>query len=191
MSNLVNAFDFDNVRNLSISLAPSLSSETNSHKPDFSIPTIPDIMTPNKDSSGNYDDVSIYQAEYPNLPTPPYRTQITVTEMHTLSGQGFKPMRGALTEGRYLTIEANGFALTNPSTSTNQLSTTAALADHSDIHQRWVVHQLDVALDVPQFNISSAVDGKYLSQHTSLSTAVAGAEVYTVTFLGNGQGYTL
>jgi phospholipase C len=54
-----------------------------------------------------------------------------------------------------------------------------------------VVHQLDVALDVPQFNSSSAVDGKYLSQHTSLSTAVTGAELYTVTFLGNGQGYTL
>jgi phospholipase C len=136
MSNLVNAFNFDNVRNLSISLAPSLSSETNSHKPDFSIPTIPDIMTLNKDSSGNYDDVSICQAEYPNLPTPPYGIQIAVTEMHTLSEQGFKPMRGVLTEGRYLTIEANGFALTNPSTSTNQLSTTAALADDSDVHQR-------------------------------------------------------
>jgi phospholipase C len=53
------------------------------------------------------------------------------------------------------------------------------------------VHQLDVALDVPQFNSSSAVDGKYLSQHAFLSTAVTGAEVYTVTFLGNGQGFTL
>jgi phospholipase C len=111
--------------------------------------------------------------------------------MYTLSEQGYKPMRGALTEGRYITIEANGFALTNPSISTNQLSTTAALANHSDIHQRWVVHQLDVALNVPQFNISSAVDGKYISQQTSLSTAVSGAEVYTVTFLGNGNGYTL
>ena len=148
-------------------------------------------MTPNKDSSGNYDDVSICQAEYPNLPTPPYGIQIAVTEMHTLSEQGFKPMRGALTEGRYITIEANGYALTNPSTSTNQLSTTPALADHSDIHQRWVVHQLNVAIDVPQFNISSAVDGKFLSQRTSLSTAVSGAEAHTVTFLGNGMGYTL
>jgi phospholipase C len=148
-------------------------------------------MTPNKDSSGNYDDVSICQAEYPNLPTPPYGAQIAVTEMHTLSEQGFKLMRGALTEGRYITIKANGYALTNPSTSTNQLSTTAALSDHSDIHQRWIVCQLDVALNVPQFNISSAVDGKFLSQHTSLSTAVSGAEVYTVKFLGNGSYLTV
>lgn len=52
MSNLVNAFDFDN--------------------PDYSLPVIPEIQTPTTDSSGNFIDVSICEAAYPNQAPPPY-----------------------------------------------------------------------------------------------------------------------
>ena len=40
------------------------------------------------------------------------------------------------------------------------------------------------------FKITSAVDGLYISQHSSLSVSVSGAEVYNVVYIGNSQ-YTL
>lgn len=111
----------------------------------------------------------------------PYGIQAPLSELALVVEQGFKPMRGTLTEGRYVTLEQNGFAVTNPSN---------AAANHADVSQRWVVHQLDVANNSPTFNFSSAVDGRWLSQQTSLSNSVSGAGVYTVTFVGNDGGYT-
>jgi len=93
-------------------------------------------------------------------------------------------VRGALTEGRYLVIESNGYAITNPGIIDNQLTTSAATSDHSNIHQRWIIHTPHN--DGEPFNITSAVAGN-ISQHISLATDVSGVEVYVIQYQGSGQ----
>jgi phospholipase C len=98
---------------------------------------------------------------------------------------GYRGVRGYLTEGRYLVFVSNGYALTNPGTTNKQFTTTPAAVPYDSISQRWVIHTL-----LPEgttFNITSAVDGKYISQHSSLSTSVSGAEVYNITNVGSSQ----
>ena len=97
---------------------------------------------------------------------------------------GFKSVRGYLTEGHYLVFEANGYALSNPDTPNKQFQATKASATHDDVHQRWVLHAL--AEEGTTFHITSAVDGKYISQHSSLSISESGAETYNITYIGSG-----
>ena len=97
---------------------------------------------------------------------------------------GFKALRGNLLEGHYVVFESNGHAITNPG-SGNQFTSTAATAQHKDIHQRWVLHQL--ADEGTEFYVTSAVDGKYISQHTSLANSKSGAQTYNITYLGGGK----
>jgi phospholipase C len=94
----------------------------------------------------------------------------------------------AINEGHYLVFEANGYALSNPSDGTKQFGATKATAAHDAKAQRWVIH--GVAEEGVAFKITSAVDGLYISQHSSLSVSVSGAEVYNVVYIGNSQ-YTL
>ena len=100
---------------------------------------------------------------------------------------GFKGVRGDLTEGRYLTFEANGHALSTDGRS-KQFAATKATVGHSDIRQRWVLHALEP--EGTSFHIASAANGYYISQHSSLSTLKSGAEVYNITYMG-GSKYTL
>jgi phospholipase C len=90
----------------------------------------------------------------------------------------------------------NGYALTNPSTNATDFTATKATPQHSDKNQRWVIHQtggtaVEGGSGAGTFNISSALDGRYVKSHTSLGKGVSGAETYTISDLGNGQGYTL
>jgi phospholipase C len=105
-------------------------------------------------------------------------------------------VRGYLTEGRYLTFELNGYALTNAGSSATDITATFVTSDHSSINQRWVVHAtggsaVEGGEGAGTFLISSAVDGRYVADHTSLSTARSGAETYTIEVLGNVGGYSL
>jgi phospholipase C len=177
MSNLVGAFDFDH--------------------PDFSIPSIPDVPTPSTDSSGNYDAAANCQALY-GFPKPPipYGPANEAINPSTLSEEGFKIVRGYLTEGRYLVFEMNGYALTNNGASANAITATPATAQHERIRHRWVVHAsggtaINGGTGAGTFDITSAVDGRYIADHTSLAKVKSGAESYTIVDLGNGQGYTL
>ena len=122
-------------------------------------------------------------SQAPYVPNIPYGSQ---TEENSLVYEdGYKLMRGYLTEGRWLVFESNGHALSNPSDGTKQFKSTAATPDHETLAQRWVVHALTE--EDTLFNISSAVDGTYISQRNSLSDSVTGAEVYNVTYIGNSQ----
>lgn len=119
----------------------------------------------------------------PYVPNIPYGNQ---TEENSLVYEnGYKLMRGYLTEGRWLVFESNGYALSNPSDSRKQFEPTTATADHDSLAQRWVAHALTE--EGTLFQISSAVDGKYLSQHNSLSESINGAEIYNITYIGNSQ----
>ncbi|KAH8802981.1 phosphoesterase family-domain-containing protein [Xylogone sp. PMI_703] len=174
MSTLVNMFDFEN--------------------PDYSVTELPEVETPYIDPATNIFQPTAYcQAMYPNASPPvPYGKQIAPDQMHTLSEQGFKEMRGFLTEGRYIVFEYGGFALSNQGKPSNDFAATAATSSHEDIHQRWVVHYVqDNGGQVPStFIISSAFDGRYIGAHTGLSTGIKGAETYTVNFAPS-KGYSL
>jgi phospholipase C len=122
-------------------------------------------------------------SQAPYVPDIPYGSQ---TEENSLVYEdGYMLMRGYMTEGRWLVFESNGHALSNPSDDTKQFEATAATANHETLAQRWVVHALTE--EGTLFNITSAVDGKYLSQHNSLSDSVTGAEIYNITYIGNSQ----
>jgi phospholipase C len=116
----------------------------------------------------------------------PYGNQTEETSL--VYENGFKGVRGALNEGHYLVFESNGYALSNPSDGTKQFEATTATAAHDAKAQRWVIH--GVAEEGTAFNITSAVDELYISQHSSLSVSVSGAEVYDVVYIGSSL-YTL
>ncbi len=177
MSNLLNAFDFEH--------------------PDYSLPTLADAPPPSKDSSGNYNGYALCQAQYGDpKPSAPYGPTNANLDPSTLSEEGFKKVRGYLTEGRYLVFEMNGYALTNVGKNATDISATKATAQHERANQRWVVHATGgTATDGGEgqgtFVIASALDGRYMASHTSFSRTRSGAETYTITDLGNGAGYTL
>jgi phospholipase C len=113
----------------------------------------------------------------------PYGNQ---TEANSLIYEnGFKGVRGAINEGHYLVFEANGYALSNPSDGTMQFGATKATAAHDAKSQRWVIH--GVAEEGASFKITSAVDGLYISQHSSLSVSLSGSKVYDIVYIGDSQ----
>jgi phospholipase C len=177
MSNLLNAFDFDN--------------------PDYSIPNIPDAPAPSEDSDGNWDSAVVCQGTYgtpPPHPPAPYGPDNEHLSPATLVEEGFKPVRGYLTEGRYLVFEMNGYALTNAGTHASDITATRATADHRSPNQRWIIHATGgTALEGGEgsgtFTISSAVDGRYVAEHSLAKEK--GAQTYTIADMGNGKGYSL
>lgn len=169
MSSLVNAFDFAN--------------------PDYSLPFIPDAPAPHRDASGNYDGASYCESRY-NVTRPdvPYDSQIDPGKVSSLSEDGFKAMRGSITEGRYIVFELDGYALANLGKSTDSLTATKATAKHEGITQRWVIHSL--AEGGNAFTISSAEDGRYIGAHNALIRGPNGAEIFTLQF-ASSKGYSL
>lgn len=167
MSNLVNAFDFA--------------------KPDYSLPAIPDAPEPHKNSLGVYDGSAYCESLYPTTrPTVPYTSQ--TSNVASLSEQGFKSMRGALTEGRYVVFEMSGYALTNTGGNATDFSASPATADHSSLSQRWIMHNTVDGGNT--FTVASAVDGKYISSDIPRANESDGLMVFTVTFQA-GNGYSL
>jgi phospholipase C len=167
MSTLVSAFDFSN--------------------PDYSLPDLPDAPPPHTNAQGIYDGSSHCEALYAvQRPPVPYGEQST--NVAALSETGFKSVRGALTEGRYLTFELGGYALMNAGG--DDFTATKSSAGHGGVSQRWVVHALDADDAGDTFYISSAKDGRYIGSHTSLVDHATGAETYTIGFVA-GKGYAL
>lgn len=168
MSNLVNAFDFDN--------------------PDYSLPALPVAPEPHMDSTGAYDGAAYCESLYAvQRPDVPYTAQIAVDDVPSLSEEGFKSMRGALTEGRYIVLELNGYALTNEANK-SIVTGTASTSSHSSLSQRWIVHSLVNGGET--FTINSAVDGRYIATGAQLVGDSTSAETYTVSF-NAGAGYAL
>jgi phospholipase C len=160
-----------------------LNSFTNNRQPDYSIPNIPAAETPLTNSAGTYTGMSQCESRYPQTrPTVPYGSQNESSSLAT--EQGFKSLRGDLTEGRYLVLEMNGFALTN---SGNNVTATAATTKHEAKSQRWISHQL--ASGGKDFVLSSAVDGKFVDDEMALVADQTAAAVFTVGDLGNGAGH--
>ncbi|OCK82157.1 putative non-hemolytic phospholipase C precursor [Lepidopterella palustris CBS 459.81] len=164
MSDLVKAFDFSN--------------------PDYSLPAIPDAETPSQ-TGGIYDGYAICEAKFANRRPPvPYGKQNPATSL--ISEQGFKTVRGYLTEGRYLVFEAFGFAVTNTG---SMIGASKATPKHDAKSQRWIIHQTEPGSH--KFTVSSAVDGKYIGDGLNLVSGAGSAQVLTFKDMGNGKGYSV
>ncbi len=168
MSNLVNAFDFDHVlynfyQCCSTQAIPAANGKS---QPDYSIPNPPLPPSPPKNLTG------FCSTQYPdNLTSIPYnqvRSDALTVE------QGFKQVRGSLTEGRYLVFERNGFALSN--TGQGFISITPATPKHETPTQEWVLQQYEAF--GTRFKFYSVTDKRYI-------------ETVDIVYLGNGEGYSL
>ena len=184
MSDLLSAFDFEH--------------------PDFSIPKMPNASYPSTDKKGNWNGYSVCQATYGDNPRPevPYGQQ---SASHALATeQGFKSMRGSPTEGRYLTFEMNGFALTN--SQNGKLTASPSTAKHEKKSQRFILQQKSASSSTgTAFYIISAVDGKAIDSSGSKLKSSGGKfkdgvwfagqskvdQTFEIVDLGNGKGHAV
>ncbi|KAB8349426.1 hypothetical protein FH972_023453 [Carpinus fangiana] len=153
-------------------------------RPDYSIPTIPTAQTPSKDSKGNYNGYSLCESSHTSTkPKVPYGNQTEASAL--VSEQGFKPVRGYLTEGRYLVFEMGSYGLANAAGK----PTAAAAPKHDAKAQRFVLHQSGPLST--KFTVSSAVDGKYLTSTGTYVAGTSGAASFNIVDKGNGAGYSV
>jgi phospholipase C len=150
----------------------------------FSLPTIPDAgPEPISDDAG-----AKCRKDF-KISAPIPTKQSPTSDLHLVVEDGFKEVRGNLTEGRYLTFESNGSALA--STMNGKLVMSKSTTKHDDLRQRWIVHQLDVSSNGDLFNISSALDGKWIAQKNTLSPSMVDAASFAISNEGTSIGYTL
>jgi phospholipase C len=148
-------------------------------------------VTPSFDSGGIGNGYALCEATYPTQRPPvPYGKQSLQTSL--VSEHGFKIVRGQLTEGRFLVLEAGGYAIT---ASRNSVSLSRAQPNHDGPGQRWVIHEVDPATisagPSTAVKVTSAVDGRYVASDLSLTKNANQAAVFTVMDLGNGKGYSI
>ncbi|CAG8977770.1 hypothetical protein HYALB_00011155 [Hymenoscyphus albidus] len=181
MSNLLNAFDFDH--------------------PDLSLPDITPAETPLTWSrpkvrpdgplgsmSDNYIGAAMCQARHKTAHPPvPYGKENSNADVGKLVEEGFKQVRGSLTEGRFLVFEMGDQALTN---SEGNLTVSGKVPDHSLVQQRWILNLVGET-GTRQFFIRSVVDRSYISTNRTLTEDKVDAGIFTIEDLGNGKGYRL
>ncbi|KID60499.1 Non-hemolytic phospholipase C [Metarhizium brunneum] len=169
MADLTSAFDFQN--------------------PDYSIPSLPTAPKPHVNFKGQYDGSSYCQSRFPaTRPPVPYTGDGVIDDLTTMVEHGFKPIRGKLTEGRYLVLETNGHSLTNAGSKTATSATvTKSTPNHDDIANRWIAHAEQIGGDV--FTLQSASDEQYLCKDGSLCADAKNAEAFTVQFTAS-KGYS-
>ncbi|KYK62120.1 Phosphoesterase [Drechmeria coniospora] len=177
MSNLVNALDFRN--------------------PDYSLPSIHQAPTPESlpDEPSRYTGnltlgsltgpwvgparcLSDYKMAQPPIPYGPDNAN---QDMAALVEEGFKPVRGQLTEGRYLTFETRGHALSNRNG--QWVDITPATDKHERMEHRWIIHAVDGSPET--FHVQSAQDKKYIAGFPvvgNLTTDVAQAQAFTISY---------
>ncbi|KAM0738212.1 hypothetical protein ACQRIT_007404 [Beauveria bassiana] len=170
MGDLVNAFDFDT--------------------PNYEVVELPDTPEPHKNSKGKWDGASYCRAMHKeHQPPAPYTGPGAIQDMTTVVGNGFKPVRGKLTEGRYLTFESNGQALTATKCGGNEKPILQeATAKHEKKAQRWVVHVVE--LGGSDFTISNVACDDYICTDGVLCDSKDKAAVFTVDYVA-GKGYSL
>lgn len=140
---------------------------------------------------GNYIGAAKCQAMHrTSQPPVPYGPDNANADTSLLAEEGFKRVRGDLTEGRYLVFETSGFALTNPGNGALRMSSTPVSEEHEDVRQRWIIHRVGEESG-DWFVIQSAVDGRYVTYLQGLTSWRALAETYRISDLGDGKGYRL
>ncbi|KAG5929223.1 hypothetical protein E4U53_002493 [Claviceps sorghi] len=188
MSNLVNAFDFNN---------PDVS------KPQITAAETPPTL-PNEEShwSGNLSLGSLtgpwtgpakcLQDHKTNRPPVPYGAENANQNMSLVVEEGFKPARGQLTEGRYLAFEMYGFGLTN--IQGKRVGISPAGKRHDNLGQRWVIHSVDGPGSGNQFYIQSALDKQYIATVSSMGILTPDeekAQAFSITYHAETAEYSV
>lgn len=143
-------------------------------------------------NTGPWAEPGLCLSEYADPQAPvPWGVENAYQNLTLLVEEGFKPVRGRLSEGRYLTFEAADMALTNVDGETVGLS--AATANHEDIHQRWILHAIGDLATTNTFTIQSAVDKTYISGFPlgGLTYDVAKAQAFAFSYTPNGATYSV
>lgn len=165
MSDLVAAFDFAH--------------------PDTSLPEggLPTAEPPHKDAQGRYDGSAYCEALYAEQRPPvPYGRQTVADALFT--EQGFKRVRGNLTEGRYLVFEKDGRAIAR---SRRGVGWARASGAHEAKEQRWIAHYVGTPSNMNnEFALSSAVDGRFVAAGGNMVDGFESAATVTVTRTAGG-----
>ena len=169
LSNLVNAFDFSGA--------------------DTSVPDIEQVPNASKDPlTHKFNGGLVCGIE--NLaivePTIPYGHKNEDGDLYVESG--YKPVRGDITEGRYLTFEAHGHALT---TQNEDLTVSDARDNHDGKNQLFVVHWLGSQPEENRFRISNREKSHYIDEKLGLTKKSSQAAQFSISDLGNGAGYAI
>ncbi|RCI17139.1 hypothetical protein L249_1867 [Ophiocordyceps polyrhachis-furcata BCC 54312] len=170
MADLVAAFDFQN--------------------PDYTVPELPPAPEPHRNKNDVYDGSSHCQSLFSHPQPPvPYREEDSRPEMSSLVEPGFKPMRGRLTEGRFLVLEMDGYALT-AIPSVKRAFLTRSTKSHSEPRHRWVAHALKQGGHL--FTLRSSSSGPFLccGDEAELCADPKKATVFVVDFEPS-KGYSL
>lgn len=122
----------------------------------------------------------------------PYGSENANQNMSLLVEEGFKQVRGLLTEGRFLIFEMFGFALTN--VNSRFVAISHATEKHDNINQRWIIHPVNGPGSGKEFYIQSAADNRYIAAYPNLgglTTDVKKAQSFTITYSPNGAEYSI
>ncbi|KAK7204669.1 hypothetical protein BZA70DRAFT_279730 [Myxozyma melibiosi] len=173
MSNLINMFDFEN--------------------PDYSIPTIANTSYPSIASDGSYNGYSLCEEKYSTLydrRTPvPYGNQTEDDSLYT--EDGYKEVRGQLTEGRYLVFTQTSddveYALKSHYSS-SYLKNAEASDDYSASVERFVLIQVGDEFS-DEFYIKS-IHNTYLHYSGEFYSSKAEASTFIIDFTAS-EGYTI
>jgi phospholipase C len=112
--------------------------------------------------------------------------------MSLLVEEGYKPVRGKLTEGRYLTFETLGLALSN--VQGQFVSVSLATDRHERLDQRWIVHSVGGPNYGNKFYIQSALDGQYIARLPrigSLTNDEDYAQAFSITYDADTVSYSI
>lgn len=137
--------------------------------PDYTLPNMPNASFPSLDAKGNWNGYAVCEAEHKTTRPPvPFGKQNESTAL--IAEEGFKLVRGQLTEGRFLVFESDGYAV---SVANGKLVATQATPKHDKISQRFVAHQRG-----SMFSLNRAQGGESLG-------------IFTINDLGNGRGHSI
>ena len=171
LSNLVNMLDF-------------------SHK-DTSVLELPHVPQASKDPFTNkYNGADVCSAIFlKNVqPKVPYGK---FDEKESLRVEtGYKPVRGDITEGRYLSFEVGKHALSHKD---NKLGSMPVRKSHDAPEQRFIVHWQGTQPQDQRFFISTASKDHrlYLTESLSLDSNKNKAAEFSIIDLGNGKGHAI
>ncbi|KAF5343619.1 hypothetical protein D9758_015423 [Tetrapyrgos nigripes] len=177
MSNLTSIFDWDN--------------------PDTSPVELPFAETPHSDLlTSMLDGPQNCERLFGDTIQPPIPYGNQTEEDSLVTEQGFKSVRGALTEGRYLVIESNDstLALAISTDNTTFIASPASETKFDVPSQRFVIHATDPTVaSANTFKISAGADfdglsSMYITSNLTLGTKDEAA-VFDITFLGVTEGY--
>ena len=125
-------------------------------------------------------------------PPVPYGEENANQNLTLIVEEGFKPVRGQLTEGRFLTFEMDGLALANPDG--KRVGVTKASSKHEDIRQRWYIETVGGPGASDRFNVRSAFDGNYIANEWSLGSLTKHAKdagAFTFKYSASGSTYSV